>query len=246
MIKKLLIITALILTLPVLPALAQQASDSANQSLTDKIKERLQETAEQGLETIKTALTEEVSAPKPKAYVGAITAMTDNTISLQFKNETLLVNFDQNSEIVQARGRVALDPEDLKTEDFLLAFGFVVGDSVNLQAVEIQRIPKPESPTPRQLVSGPISEIDGNRLTVSGKTITVGSRTDFAISGEPTGDLEDLALNDYLFAIVTLDEDGDIDTVSAVLIKPGKNNPLVETPTNQGATESAETATSAN
>ena len=246
MIKKLLIITALILTLPVLPALAQQASDSANQSLTDKIKERLQETAEQGLETIKTALTEEVSAPKPKAYVGAITAMTDNTISLQFKNETLLVNFDQNSEIVQARGRVALDPEDLKTEDFLLAFGFVVGDSVNLQAVEIQRIPKPESPTPRQLVSGPISEIDGNRLTVSGKTITVGSRTDFAISGEPTGELEDLALNDYLFAIVTLDEDGDIDTVSAVLIKPGKNNPLVETPTNQGATESAEATSSAN
>ena len=114
MIKKLLIITALILTLPVLPALAQQASDSANQSLTDKIKERLQETAEQGLETIKTALTEEVSAPKPKAYVDAITAMTDNTISLQFKNETLLVNFDQNSEIVQARGRVALDPEDFK------------------------------------------------------------------------------------------------------------------------------------
>lgn len=242
--KKLFLILT-ILALASLPAaslvMAQEATGS--QSLTDKIKERLQETAEQGLETIKTALTEEVSAPKPKAYVGAITAMTDNTISLQFKNETLLVNFDANTEIVQARGRVPLDPEDLKTDDFLLAFGFVVGDSVNLQAVEIQRITKPEAPTPRQLVSGPISEIDGNRLTVSGKTITVGGRTDFTISGEPTGDLEDLALNDYLFAIVTLDEDGDIDTVSAVLIKPGKNNPLVETPTNQGATESAETAT---
>ena len=232
-----------LINLMTLPAAGFAQEATGSQSLTDKIKERLQETAEQGLETIKTALTEEVSAPKPKAYVGAITAMTDNTINLQFKNETLLVNFDANTEIVQARGRVPLDPEDLKTEEFLLAFGFVVGDSVNLRAVEIQRIAKPESPTPRQLVSGPISEIDGNRLTVSGKTITVGGRTDFAISGEPTGELEDLALNDYLFAIVTLDEDGDIDTVSSVLIKPGKNNPLVETPTNQGATESAETAT---
>ena len=252
MIKKIILTIALLMVtgLPVgrqvLPTLAQEATDSANQSLTDKIKERLQDTAEQGLDTIKDALTESATAPRPKAYVGAVTAMTQNTITLQFKNETLVVGFDEDTEIVQARGRVALDPEDLKVEDFLLAFGFVTGDNVQLKAVEIQRIAKPASPTPRQLISGPISEIDGNRLTVSGKTLTIGSRTDFTISGDPKGEIEDLTLNDYLFAIVTLDEDGDIDTVSAVLVKPGKDNPLSEVPTNVGATESATATASAN
>src|SRR3989344_9340252 len=139
MIKKIILTIALLMVtgLPVgrqvLPTLAQEATDSANQSLTDKIKERLQDTAEQGLDTIKEALTEQASAPRPKAYVGAITAMTQNTITLQFKNETLVVGFDEDTEIVQARGRVALDPEDLEGEEFFFVFCFFTAGNLPLK-----------------------------------------------------------------------------------------------------------------
>lgn len=243
---KKILISLLLLSLTVLPVAAQEASDSANQSLTDKIKERLQETAEQGLDTIKSALTEQASAPRPKAYVGTVSAVNDTNLQLQFKNDLLLVNFNDDTDIIQVRGRAALKPEDLKIDDFLLAFGFVYPDNEALTAIEIQRISKPTSPPPRQLISGLIEEIDGNELTVSGKTLTVGARTKLSVSGVENPDLENLALDDYLFALVTLDANGDIDTVNNLLVQPGKNNPLGEVPTNQGATESATATESAN
>ena len=51
---------------------------------------------------------------------------------------------------------------------------------------------------------------------------------------------EDLELEDNLYAIVTLDQNGDIDKIKNVLVIPGKNNPASLEPTNPEATESGE------
>jgi hypothetical protein len=241
MIKKITFSLFFLFSLALLPVSAQQATPA--NSLTDKIKERLQESAEEGLDAIKQTLSDKPKAPRKKAYVGSLVSVTEASIVLQYKGESLTVNFDDDTKILQiSGGRKSLDAQDLETDDFLLAFGFVYPDNGSLQAVEIQRITKPEAPAPRQLISGSISEIDGTKLTVNNKEITIAKNTDFVISKIEDPKLDMLALDDYLFAIVTLDNNGDIDVINSVLVFPGKNNPLGSEPTNSDtATTSAET-----
>ena len=85
------------------------------------------------------------------------------------------------------------------------------------------------------------AEIDGQKVSLNGKTLTLTKKTDLAISGLDGAATNDLALGDSLFAVITLDSSGDIDTVNNVFVIPGKNNPASLTPTNAPtATDSAQ------
>jgi hypothetical protein len=243
--KKILILVSLfIISFPIffLRSTAIKAVDpspEAETDVTDKIKERLKETAEQGLETIKTELEQKATQPKKKAFVGSLESISADQFSLNYKDVVYTVSFSETTVFEKSAGHVALEASDLKPNDFILALGFLT-DTDKLDARRVLII-APPSPAPvRQLLSGLIEEIDGSKVSIDNKVLTITNNTNLAIKGIEEPSLDDLELGDHLFALVSLDENGDIETVLTVLVLPGKNNPAGMTPTNAEASESAE------
>lgn len=235
MIKKslLLIITFILIT--ALPAQAQTASDS---SVTQKIKDRLKETAVEALDVAKEELAAKSKAPRKKAYIGTIKTIDSQLIVLEYKSTNYSIDLTDKTEIVKA--------ETLKPNDFIIAMGFLFPDNPNLQAARVLLVDEPDTTSPRQLISGPIQEIDASKISVAAKTLTLTSKTALQIPDVKNPTAEDLELADNLFAIVTLDKNGDISKVNSVLVLPGKNNPASLTPTNASETPTPIATDSAN
>ena len=221
--KLILLIIIVVLGFPAI-ASAETATDS---SVTTKIKERLEKTAEQGLDTIKEELTSQSLSPRKKAYVGLVKSVTEELITLEYKSQTYPVYIDVAT--------------PAKPDDYLLALGFFLPDQNQFHAKKILVIDTPQPPLQRQLITGQIQEIDGNKITVDNKSLTINSKTELIIQDIEKPSTDDLELKDSLFAIVTLDKNGDINQVKNILVIPGKNNPAGMAPTN--ATESALPAT---
>jgi len=223
----------------VTPAYAEEASPAA-ETVTEKIKERLQDTASEGLVTIKEQLTNKTTAPRKKAFIGKIASLDEAGLTLIYKEQNYNVNLKPETLYVKG-ANTAMDFEDLKVNDFVIAMGWFHNNSQEFTAARLSRISQPEAPANRRLVSGRISEIDGQKISLNGKSLTLTKKTDLTVNGVDEANSEDLALGDNLFAIVTLDSNGDIDTVNSVYVLPGKNNPAGLTPTNiNNATGSAE------
>lgn len=216
-----LIAFSILIFLTALPVKAQTASDS---SVTQKIKDRLKETAIEALDTAKEEFTAKSKAPRKKAYIGTIKTIDSRLIVLEYKSTNYSIDLTDKTEIVKA--------ENLKPNDFIIAMGFLSSDNPNLQAARVLLVDEPDTTSPRQLINGPIQEIDAGKISVAGKTLTLNSKTNLQIPDVKNPTVEDLELADNLFAIVTLDKNGDINKINAVLVLPGKNNPAAQTPTN--------------
>lgn len=220
-------------------AYAEEASSGA-ETVTEKIKERLQDTVSEGLVSIKEQLTSKAAAPRKKAYIGKILSLDEAGLTLTYKEQNYGVNLKPDTIYVKG-ANTAIGFEELKINDFVIAMGWYHADSQEFTAARLSRISQPEPPLNRQLISGKISEVDGQKISLNNKTLVLTKKTDLTVSGIDEASNEDLALGDYLFAIVTLDGNGDLDTVNSVYVLPGKNNPAGLTPTNiNNATGSAE------
>ncbi|KKS79017.1 MAG: hypothetical protein UV54_C0044G0006 [Candidatus Beckwithbacteria bacterium GW2011_GWA2_43_10] len=206
---------------------AKAVDEATDSSVTTKIKERLEKTTEQGLNTIKEELTSQSLSPKKKAYVGLAKSVTDDLVTLEYKSQDYPVYLDVKTQAEQG--------------DYLLTLGFFYSDKNQFHAKKILVLDPPEAAVNRQLLSGQIQEIDGNKITVNNKSFTLSSKTELIIQGVEKPSIDDLELKDNLYAIVTLDKNGDIDNINNLLVIPGENNPAAMTPTN--ATESALPAT---
>lgn len=219
---------------------AEDGTPSADETVTDKIKDRLQETVSEGLVAIKEEITGKTTAPRKKAYVGKISSLDETSLTLAYKEQNFTVNL--NDKTVFVRGtNTPIDWEDLEVNDFVIAMGWYYPESDGFTAARISVINKPEPPANKQLVQGKISEVDGQKVSLNGKTLVLSKNTKLSISGVENATTDDLALGDNLFAIVTLDSNGDVDGVNTVYVIPGKNNPAGLVPTNvNNATSSAE------
>lgn len=219
---------------------AEATATAGAESVTEKIKERLQDTVSEGLVSIKEQLTSKAAAPRKKAYIGKILSLDEAGLTLTYKEQNYSVNLKPDTIYVKG-ANTAIDFEELKINDFVIAMGWYHADSQEFTAARLSRISQPEPPINRQLISGKISEVDGQKISLNNKTLVLTKKTDLTVSGIDKASNEDLALGDYLFAIVTLDSNGDLDTVNSVYVLPGKNNPAGLTPTNiNNATGSAE------
>lgn len=219
---------------------AEDGTPSADETVTDKIKDRLQETVSEGLVAIKEEITGKTTAPRKKAYVGKISSLDETSLTLAYKEQNFTVNL--NDKTVFVRGtNTPIDWEDLEVNDFVIAMGWYYPESDGFTAARISVINKPEPPANKQLVQGKISEVDGQKVSLNGKTLALSKNTKLSISGVENATTDDLALGDNLFAIVTLDNNGNVDGVNTVYVVPGKNNPAGLVPTNvNNATSSAE------
>ena len=229
-------------SLLVSPVHAAEASDS---SITEKLKERLQETAEVGIESIKDEIITQTNTPKKKAFIGSLKAINDHNLSIEYKSQTFNINLSDNTDLVRSKGSLKLDLEDLEVDDFILSLGFVKPntDKFTLDANRVLVIDTPDTPPSRQFITGKVEEIDGNKVVVDNKRLNITKKTNLDIKAIEDPSSEDIELGDNLYAIVTLDQNGDIDTTNNILVIPGKNNPAALEPTN--ATESAEATDSA-
>lgn len=213
---------------------AETPTATPESSLTEKIKERLQETAEEGLVTIKEQLTTKATEPSKKAYIGKITTLDKNQLTLTYKEQNFTVDLHPKAELVKGSS-TPLEFSDLKIGDFIIAFGFYSPADDKFTAVRLSVIKQPEPPVVRQLIQGKITEVDGQKLKINNKTITLTAKTKLQISGVDEPETEDISLSDYLFAIVVLNANGDIDKVSAAFVQPGRQNPAGLAPTNSPA-----------
>ncbi|MEA3355559.1 MAG: hypothetical protein U9Q63_03695 [Patescibacteria group bacterium] len=248
--KKLIILTTifLLLLLPT-PLIAEEASESGNSNLTDKIKEKLQETTEKGFDNIKKEIVNKSKTPKRKAFIGKIKSINQSNLTLEYKSQIFNITLNENTNIVKSSGKKTISVDDLNIDDFVIAMGFVSPDAENLIAHRILLISIPKPSISRQLLNGKINEIDGNKVSIDSKSLVVTGKTNLKIKDIEDPKVEDLRLDDSLFAIVTMSQNGDIQTVKQILVLPGKNNPASIEPTNlpaqASATESAEATDSA-
>ena len=220
------------------PLLAQEEATNGS-SLTDKIKERLEKTAEEGIDVIKEELESKLQLPQKKAYIGNVSTISDDLITVKYKDKDYSIKLNDFTEY----SKTSLS--ELEQDDFIIAMGLVYKDSDELSAHKITYIKDPSTTSPRQILSGKIKEIDGNKIAVDGKVLIITSKTNLVIKGVDKPSTEDLELEDNLFSIVTINSSGDILSVKEVLVVPGKNNTASLTPTNADATPSAEATDSA-
>lgn len=224
------------------PGLIRQAyaqESAPPEQVTDKIKERLQETAAEGLVSIKEQLTAKSGSPRKKAYIGRVASLDEAGLTLIYKDQQFSVSFRPDTVFVKGAATV-INQEDLSVGDFVIAMGWQYPDKDSLTAMRLSLINQPEPPANRQLLAGKISEIDGQKISLAGKNLTLSRKTALTVSGIDSPTAEDLVLGDNLFAIVTLDSNGDISQINAVLVVPGKNNPAGLLPTNIDATASGQ------
>ncbi len=243
--KKLAIIT-IFLSLFLSPSwiLSKEATESSqNNSLTDKIKEKLQETAEDGLDNIREEIISKSKIPKKKAFIGSIKSIEETSLSIEYKSQVFIINLNEETEIIKSSGSTAIDLEDLEVDDYIITMGFVSPESTQLDAKRVLLISAPKTPSTRQLLSGKINEVDGNKISFDSKSIVITSKTNLSIQDIEEPEVEDIELDDNLFSIVTLDNNGDIDTANQVLILPGKNNPASQEPTNSAEASNSADAT---
>ncbi|MBU2052258.1 hypothetical protein KKH13_03600 [Patescibacteria group bacterium] len=228
-----------------LPGLIKSAhaaeASPAGETVTEKIKERLQDTVNEGLVSIKEQLTSKSTAPRKKAFMGKVTNLDESSLNLSYKEQDFAVNLHENTIYIKGTN-TAIDREDLQVDDFVITMGFYDPKTEDFTAARVSLINEPEPAISRQLIKGKITEVDGQKVSFNSKSLTLTKNTDLKVNGLDEPATEDLALGDNLFAIVTLDSNGDIDKVDAVYILPGKNNPAGLTPTNVNATESAESS----
>lgn len=224
------------------PAYAQESAPP--EQVTDKIKERLQETAAEGLVSIKEQLTAKSGSPRKKAYIGRVASLDEAGLTLIYKDQQFSVSFRPDTVFVKGAATV-INQKDLSVGDFVIAMGWQYPDKDSLTAMRLSLINQPEPPANRQLLAGKINEIDGQKISLAGKDLTLSKKTALTVGGIDSPTTEDLVLGDNLFAIVTLDSNGNISQINAVLVVPGKNNPAGLVPTNIDATASGQATPSA-
>lgn len=242
--SKILPLEARLLQLVRVAYAAESEASAGAETVTNKIKERLQDTVEEGLVEIKEGITEKSNAPRKKAYIGNISAMDNTSITLSYKEQNFSVNTTDKTIYVKGANS-ALSREDLTIGSFIIAMGWYEPAPKSFTAVRLSQINNPEPPINRQLISGKISEVDGQKISLNGKTLTLSKKTDLAVAGLDEAGAEDLALSDNVFAIATLDNNGNVDRTDNVYVIPGKNNPAGLTPTNINATGSGQASPSA-
>ena len=245
--KKLIILTIFAFILFPSSIMANEATKSGNQeSLTDKVKEKLQETIEKGFDDIKKEVIVKSNSPRKKAFIGNLKSINQSNLTIEYKSQIFNITTDEKTDIIKSDGKKTISINDLDIDDFLIVMGFLLPDSKDLIARRILLISIPKPSTSRQLLSGKINEIDGNKVSIDSKSLLISSKTNLKIQDIEDPEVEDLELDDDLFAIVTLNQNGDIKTVKQILVLPGKNNPASLEPTNQDeATKSAESTPSA-
>lgn len=209
--------------------LATTASPSAipEEEIIDNIKERLEEVVDdkEKIDTISEDLTN-----KNYAWVGTISEISENNITIQTlegKKQGTLTSETTILRLVKKKSE-EIKPEDLEIDEYIIAMGPKSTDNT-ITVKRLLAAEEPESIPEKKVIWGKVSEIDNKKITLKNNgestTITISNKTTIKISETEEPTLEDIQLEDKLYAVVTLDENNAISQVDKILIIPGLINP---------------------
>ena len=197
------------------------------------IQEKVKEIRQEVREKVQQKLEEIKKKGFVRAYVGKITDITDQTLTLDTGRGQRKVLVNEETKII-GTSRQALKFENLKVGDLLIAMGIIDQEEV-LTAKRIVLIPKPKvTPPIRRAVFGRVTKIDSQGKIVT-LTRSAKKESSFQVKADEktriTKKIDDktqkisfsqIALNDRLVAVGLWDEEKEVLTAKIIHIIPGK------------------------
>jgi len=215
--------------------LGQEAIDSAvsDDEVKEKIKEKFSETVDKDLDEVEEEIKGEAAA-KLYSWVGDVLENKGNEFKVETIDGEKTVRPEDGATIFTLiKGvRKNIEAEEIEKDQYVIAMGPKEDNTVlGKRIIVLDEKPEVEE---RKVLSGLVTEVDVEKEVVAivdnDKTEVLGFNDDSALNiiGIKSPIVEDIQLDDYLSAIVSLDEGEQIDEVKVVMVVPGKTNPQAE------------------
>ncbi|PIS09070.1 hypothetical protein COT75_03330 [Candidatus Beckwithbacteria bacterium CG10_big_fil_rev_8_21_14_0_10_34_10] len=230
-ILKIIIIISLLST----PVLAEEATPGAisDDEVKEKIKERLEEVSDKDLNEVK----DEIEAEKKNqlfAWVGTVGETDGKTIKINTLGGIKETKANPEADIFEltpGKSKKEIDFKDIEVDQFIISMGIKETDNLILgkRIIVLDEAPVTEK---REIIMGKVTEVDEETITLKKngdrEKIKISKNTKLKINGIKKPTAEDIQIDDFLNAVITLNKDGQIDEVKAVLVVPGESNPQAE------------------
>jgi hypothetical protein len=173
----------------------------SEQDVTDNLKKRLQESLDSKTPT---------TSPILKAYIGVVKDIIKDTVIIEDKTGKKDIKLTEDTTILRSPGSASIKPENIRIDDYIIAIGYLEGDTTLAGRRLIVSVDPIKSPNKLSGI-GTIEKISKTGITLKlvdkSQTITTTSKT---IYKSTVGTIEpsDLAIGDTLIYTATLsDED---------------------------------------
>jgi preprotein translocase subunit YajC len=221
----------------------------SDDEVKEKIKERLEDVVEKGLDQVK-GLMDQEKQNTIYGWSGTVESIKDEMLQIKTSLDLKEAKIATNADILKVnsgKGKKEIEPEDIVPDQFVITMGPKEEENLILAKRIIVLDEAPEPAAKRELISGKVKEIDGTEVLIQKNgdevTLEIDKEVDLIISGIKGPNTDDIQVDDYLTAIVVLDKTGQVDSVKSVLVIPGATNPQAEE--NEVTEEEIESATQA-
>ncbi len=188
-----------------------QAQDNPTPTETDEKIKGIRDTVK---EKVKEQI-DEIKKDTRKAFVGTVSKVADQSLSLDTQSGPQVIKTDDETEIVN-EDRKEIGLEDIKLEDNVIALGYLDEDGL-LEAKRVVLTPEPEEDK-REIAAGIVTDISKESLLITLKnenkvktyTILVNSKTDVKQKEDSQineSEFKEIAEGDFLIAVGTPEED---------------------------------------
>lgn len=188
-----------------------QAQDNPTPTETDEKIKGIRDTVK---EKVKEQI-DEIRKDTRKAFVGTVSKVADQSLSLDTKSGPQVIKTDDETEMVD-ENRKEIGLEDIKLEDNLIALGYLDENGL-LEAKRVVLTPEPEEDK-REIAAGSVADISKESLLITLKnenkvktyTIMVNNKTDVRQKEDGQineGEFKEIAEGDFLIAVGTPEED---------------------------------------
>ena len=202
----------------------------SREEVKEKIKQRLEDAAEEKIDEVRNTLL----SSKAFAYVGLLKSVDDDLLVIETRQGERKAKVASDSAIIfiqPGKSKKNIELEKAEIDHFTIAMGFMNNNEI-INARRVVFTPVPTSVATRKVVHGKVTEIDVSRLRIKSNgeelRFSVTSSTDLKIKGLDKPKIADIQIEDKAVAILSLDNEGEVESCKAIFIVPGKYNPEAE------------------
>lgn len=194
---------------------AQENIDS-DEVITENLKQRLQDSLESARQNLITP-----SNP-PTAYVGTVLDIVQESAEVQTKDGIRYAKMSDKTTIIRRPGNIAIDLDDIRINDFIIAMGYQDNDtSINSKRVIVSQTIEPQ--LQKTSGSGTITQLTILEVTIEAQngSLTTISITNSTIIKSTTDilNLENLEIGQVVVYTADIDE-GELEATIIMIISP--------------------------
>ena len=192
----LLLTSLFVFSTPVI-ALDETPSATDSQAIKDELKNRIQNTIKENLDSAQASLQEKLTTPQILGLVGVISKVTAQSITLELPYKKIIqVVINENTAIVKSGNTIKL--EAVPVNDKLIAIGTLQNSDI-LSAIRLVVTPNTPAKITKNIYLATVSTLSGSSLTLS---LTDGSTIKTTLSSKITPKPK-LAIGDKLITIIS-------------------------------------------